>query len=60
MPMFNLLEHRQNYSMTSGSLCNYYRDEIDNIHDNASDGKSFIYKTKIVGKRQHGLEIKEM
>ena len=50
MPMFNLLEYRQNYSMTSGSLCNYYRDEIDNIHDNASDGNSFKYKTKIVGK----------
>ena len=32
--------------MTSGSLCNYYRGEIDNINDNASDGKSFKYKTK--------------
>ena len=50
MPMFNLLEYRKNYSMTSGSLCNYYREEIDNIHDNASDSKSFKYKTKIVGK----------
>ena len=50
MPMFNLLEYRQNYSMTVGSLCNYYREEIDNIHDNASDSKSFKYKAKIVGK----------
>ena len=40
MPMYNLLEYSQNYSMTSGSLCNYYRD----------GGKSFNYKTKIVGK----------
>ena len=26
-----------------------YRDETDNIDDNSSDGKSFKYKTKIVG-----------
>ena len=29
MPMYNLLEHSNNYSMTSGSLWNYYRDEIN-------------------------------
>ena len=49
MPMYNLLEYSQSYSMTSGSLWNYYRDEID-VDDNASDGKSFKYKTKIVEK----------
>ena len=27
MPMYNLLEYSDNYSMISGSLCNYYRDE---------------------------------
>ena len=42
--------YSQNYSVTSGSLWNYYRDEIDNVDDNASDSKSFKYKTKIVGK----------
>ena len=36
--------------MTAGSLWNYYRDKIDDADDNASDGKSFKYKTKIVGK----------
>ena len=36
--------------MTSRSLWNYYRDEIDDVDNNASDGKSFEYKTKIVGK----------
>ena len=36
--------------MTSGSLWNYYRDEIDGVDDNASDGKPFEYKTKTVGK----------
>ena len=29
---------------------NYYRDKVVNVHDNASDGKSFKNKTKIVGK----------
>ena len=50
MPMYNLLEYSQNYSMTSGSLRNYYRDKIDDVDDNASEGKLFNYKTKIVGK----------
>ena len=36
--------------MTSGSLWNYNRDEIDGVNDNDSDGKSFKFKTKIVGK----------
>ena len=36
--------------MTSRSFWNYYRDKTDNIIDNASNGKSFKYKTKIVGK----------
>ena len=49
MPMYNLPEYSQNYSMTSGSLWNYYRDEIDDVHNNNSGGKSFKYKTKIVG-----------
>ena len=52
MPMYNLLEYSQSYSMTSESLWNYYRDEIDDVDDNGSDGKSFKYKTKIVEKHQ--------
>ena len=35
MPMYSLLEYSQNYSM------NYYRDEIDDVDDNAADAKSF-------------------
>ena len=54
MPMYNLLEYSQNYSMTSGSLWNYYRDKIDDVDDNASDDKSFEYKTKMK------MEMKEM
>ena len=37
--------------MTLGSLWNYYRDEIDGVDDNASDGKSFKHETTVVGKR---------
>ena len=36
--------------MTSRSLWNYYRDEINNVNDNASDYKLCKYKTKIEGK----------
>ena len=50
MPMYNLLECSQDYSMTSGSLWNYFREEIDDVDDNAWGGKTFKYKTKIVGK----------
>ena len=35
--------------MTSGSLWNYYRDEIDDVDDNALDVKSLEYRTKIKG-----------
>ena len=40
MPMCNLLQYSQNYSMISGSLWNYYRVEIG-VDDNAIDRKSF-------------------
>ena len=40
------LEYGQNYSKTSGGLWNYYRDEIDDVNDNVSNGKLFKYKTK--------------
>ena len=50
MSIHNLLEYSQIYSLTLQSLQNYYRNEIDCINDNASDGKSFKYKTKIVWK----------
>ena len=52
MPMHFLLEYNQNHSMTSGSLLNYYRDLIDVAYDNASDGKSFKQKTKVIGKTE--------
>ena len=38
MPMYNLLEYSDNYSVTSGSLWNYYRDEVnDDENENYDD-----------------------
>ena len=39
MSMYNLLEYIQNCSMTLGRLQNYYRDEVNYVDGNASDGK---------------------
>ena len=41
MQMYNLLEYSHNYSMASGSFCNYYSGKIDGIDiaDEDSDGK---------------------
>ena len=38
--------------MTSGSLWNYYRHEIDNVSDDASNSKSLKNKKKLLGKRE--------
>ena len=39
MPMYNLLEYSDNYSMTSGTSWNYCRDEVnDSAIDNNDDG----------------------
>ena len=40
--------------MISGNLWNYYKDQIndDNDDDNASDGKSLRYKTKIIAQTE--------
>ena len=62
MPMYNLLEYSNNYSVTLGSLWNYYRDEVnDSANENnnannfrinnykATTSKSFKYKLKLIG-----------
>ena len=46
MPMYNLIEYSDNYSKTSGSLWQYYKDVPDN---NLADSESFKYKVKITG-----------
>ena len=45
--MYNLIECSDNYAKTSGSLWQYYRDELD---DNLANSKSFKSKIKITGK----------
>ena len=47
MPMYNLIEYSDNYSKTSGSLWQYYRDEPN---DNLRDPESFKSKLKITKK----------
>ena len=54
MPMYSLIQYSDNYSIISGSLCQYYRDEttlnsddtLDNFPGNSS---SFKLKQKIIG-----------
>ena len=56
MPMYNLLEYSKNYSKTTGSLWNYYKDEHNNPPPNnynadpITNSASFKYKTSITGK----------
>ena len=52
MPMYNLLEYSKNYRKTTGSLYNYYRDELGgnaNNNDNTTNSNTFRYKNKITG-----------
>ena len=61
MQMYNFLEYSENYSMTSGSLWIYYRDEVNNdanennaannrINNNkAITSKFFEQNTKLIG-----------
>ena len=61
MPMHNLLEYSNNYSITLVSLWNYYRDEVNDSANENNDAtnfrinnskaiasKSFEYKTKLI------------
>ena len=60
MPIYSLLEYSDNYSMTLGSLWNYYKDEANYSASEINDAnsyrinnnktarsKSFEYKTKL-------------
>ena len=47
MPMYNLIEYSNNYSKTSGSLWQYYKDDPN---DNMAESESFKSKIKITGK----------
>ena len=47
MKMYNLIEYSDNYSKTSGSLWQYYK---DNPNDNITQSESLKSKIKIKGK----------
>ena len=60
MPMYNLLEYSKNYSKTSASLWNYYRDELtdetidkNGPNKNVINSTSFKYETIITGSTYH-------
>ena len=46
MPIYNLIEYSDNYSKTSASLWQYYKDEPN---DNLTDSKLSKSKLKITG-----------
>ena len=56
MPMYNLIEYTENYTNTTGSLWNYYRDKLTDVtnnnnisNNNVINLKSFEYKTSVTG-----------
>ena len=57
MPMYNLTEYSDNYSNTSGSLWQYYKDDP---HDNLANSGSFKSKVKITGKTQNNGNTKDV
>ena len=69
MPIHNFLEHSDNYSMTSESLWNYYRDDTNDDADenNAAKNKinsnktittkSFEYKRELIGSTPNNNNI---
>ena len=62
--MYNLFQYSKNYSKTSESFWNYYRDEsnsgeVGNINYSIKGSKSFDYKTSITGKLENNNAEKE-
>ena len=56
IPMYNLIEYSKNYRNITGSLWNYYRDELtddrctnNNPNKNVINSESFKYKTSVTG-----------
>ena len=47
MQIYNLIEYSDNYSKTSGSLWQYYKDDPNN---NIADSESYKFKVKMTGK----------
>ena len=67
MPMYNLIEYSDNYSKTSGSLWQYWKDipAVDNdgdivIFNGDNDTDSLIFKSKIIGKTDDDGDIENV
>ena len=59
MPMYNLIEYSDNYTKTTGSLWQYFRDEPV-ADDDTEDSESFKSKTKITGKTPNNGNEKDV
>ena len=57
MPMYNLIEYSDNYSKTSETLWQYYKDEPK---DNIADSESFKFKVKVTGKTPADRNTKDV
>ena len=57
IPIYNLIEYSDNYSKTSGSLWQCYKDEPN---DNIADSESFKYKVKITEKFPNNANTKDV
>ena len=57
MSMYNLIEYSDNYSKTSGSLWQYYKDDPN---DNLTDFESFKSKLKITGNTPNNGKTKDV
>ena len=57
MPMYNLIEYSDNYSNTSGSLWQYYKDDPNN---NIANSESFKFKVKITRKTPNNGNTKDV
>ena len=64
MPLYNLLEYSKNYSKTTDSLWNHYRDELSDdtndinyLNKNVINSKSFKFKTSLTGST-YNVDIK--
>ena len=55
--MYNLIEYRDNYAKTTGSLWQYFRDEPNH---NLEDSESFKSKIKITGKTPAASNVKDV
>ena len=57
MPMYNLIEYSDNYSKTSGSLWQYYKDDPN---DNLRNSESFKSEVKITGNTPNNGNTKDV